>query len=139
MSDAEDYELQREDLEPPEETPRRSIGLWIVAVILMVAGAAAIYITYSKRGVHTSLPPPTPMVREQPARPLGGEAEPIALPPLDESDAVVRALVRAMSNHPGVTAWLATNDLVRNFTAAVSNIAEGTSPAKQLSTLRPRS
>jgi len=42
-----------------------------------------------------------------------------------------------LSNHPTVAAWLATNGLIRNFTVAVANIAEGVTPAKQLSALRP--
>jgi hypothetical protein len=37
-----------------------------------------------------------------------------------------------------VASWLTTNDLIRNFASAVSNIAEGTSPAKQLGALRPK-
>jgi DUF3014 family protein len=137
MSEPEDYELRRDYFEPPSEPPGWSIGWWIVALIVTVAAAAGIYITVGKRTVQAP-PPPPPLAREQPARPLGGQPEPIALPPLDETDALVRTLVRALSNRPVVAAWLASDDLVRKFTVAVSNIAEGVSPGKQLSTLRPQ-
>ena len=50
---------------------------------------------------------------------------PIDLPPLDESDDVVRGLVKELSSNPAVAAWLATDNLIRNFTVVVSNIAPG--------------
>jgi hypothetical protein len=73
----------------------------------------------------------------EPARPLGGEAAPIEVPPLNESDAVVRELVRQLSSHPRLTAWLATDGLVRNFTVVVANIADGTEVTTLLRPLRP--
>ena len=69
---------------------------------------------------------------------LGEPAEPITLPPLDASDALVRMLVR-VSRESGLTAWLTTDDLIRNFTIVVANIADGATPAKQLKVLRPSS
>jgi hypothetical protein len=59
------------------------------------------------------------------------------VPPLDESDAVVRELVKGLSSHPSVAAWLATDGLIRNFTVVVANTAEGTSPVVHLRRLRP--
>ena len=59
------------------------------------------------------------------------------LPPLDDSDALVRTLVQALSASPAVMAWLPTNGLIRNFTVVVTNIADGATPAKHLSVLRP--
>ena len=70
---------------------------------------------------------------------LEGDAAAIDLPPLDETDAVVRDLVKALSSHPGVAAWLTTNHLIRNFTVVVANIAEGKTPSRHLTTLRPSS
>src|SRR5690349_9984956 len=109
MSDPNDYDLQREYFEPPPEGPARSIGWWLVAAIVTVAAAAGVYLTVGKRVVQAPPTPPPAAAREQPARPLGGEAEPIALPPLDKSDALVRSLVGALSKHPVVAAWLATD------------------------------
>ena len=72
-----------------------------------------------------------------PDRPLGADVEPIELPPLDETDTLVRQLVGALSSHPGVVAWLATNGLIRNFVVAVENISIGRTPAGRLRPLRP--
>jgi hypothetical protein len=68
---------------------------------------------------------------------LGAAAEAIDVPPLDESDSLVRELVARLSAHPGVAAWLATDGLVRNFTVVVANIAEGRTPAGHLRSLAP--
>ena len=75
---------------------------------------------------------------ESTVRPLGGAAAPIVLPPLDQSDGVVADLVRKLSSHPGVAAWLTTKGLIRNFAAVVLSIADGRTPAKFLQPLRPR-
>ena len=64
-------------------------------------------------------------------------AEPIALPPLDASDTLVGMLASTLSSSPRVAAYLATDDLLRNFTAVVENIANGASPAVHLGPLRP--
>jgi hypothetical protein len=83
--------------------------------------------------------PTTASPRQDARGPLGGDALPIALPPLDESDAPIRARVSALSPHPPVAAWLATEGLARNFTVVVANIAEGEGPAVHLTRLRPSS
>jgi hypothetical protein len=68
---------------------------------------------------------------------LGGGATPIDLPPLDQTDALVRELVKALSGHASVAAWLMTDGLIRNFVVVVANIADGKSPARHLQSLRP--
>src|SRR5436190_750534 len=40
---------------------------------------------------------------------------------------------------PPVAAWLATEDLIRDFTIGVANVAQGNSAARQLTVLRPSS
>jgi hypothetical protein len=57
-------------------------------------------------------------------------AEP--LPPLDESDALVRRLGEGLSTRPAVASWFVTDGLVRRFVLAVTNVANGGSPAEQL-------
>ena len=51
---------------------------------------------------------------------------------LDASDDFVRALVRQLSSHPELVAWLASEQLVRAFVVVVDKIAIGSSPAKEL-------
>ena len=78
-----------------------------------------------------------PAAPSEPIKPLGGAAESIALPPLDQSDPIVRELVRRLSSHPRVTAWLATDGLIQNFTNVVASVAEGRTPASLVRPLRP--
>jgi hypothetical protein len=75
-----------------------------------------------------------------PRREAGLRAEPgesIPLAPLDETDPLVRELMRRLSSHPKVLAWLTTDQLIRNFTVSVVNVAEGKTPSGHLQTIRP--
>jgi len=51
---------------------------------------------------------------------------------LDKSDDVVRPLVSKLSSHPTFVLWLGSKDLIRKFTAAIDNIANGQSPRPQI-------
>ena len=69
--------------------------------------------------------------------PLGPNVEPVELPPLDLTDALVRKLVGALSSRPEVAAWLATDHLIRGFVSSVDNVAKGAIPSRQLRPLAP--
>ena len=77
-------------------------------------------------------PPPPP-----PPPPPATDPEPFELPPLDESDAVIRDLVAVLSAHPGLAAWLVTDDLIRRFVVAVDNVADGVNPARHVPFMKP--
>jgi Protein of unknown function (DUF3014) len=142
MADFPDYELERTPLESSlaVQSPARPIGVWIAVALLIAAAGVAAYVLLGRRAHPAPAATAAPAaVKESAVRPLGGEAEPIAVPPLDESDPVVRQLVRALSDSPAVVAWLATDGLIRNFTVVVANIAEGATPAGHLKPLRPAS
>ena len=120
-------------------SPRHQTGRWVAAILFVLAAVAAAYVAWVRVPKQTTIAPaPAPVRASESVRPLGGEAARIALPPLGESDAVVADLVRALSSHPQVAAWLTTDGLIRNFTVVVSNIAEGKTAAKLLPPLRPR-
>lgn len=143
MPEPWDQELLKTAEEPVEPgPPRRQTGLWVVAGLLVVAAIVATYVVFrggsTPEGTATAEAPP-PVKAQQPMQPLGGEAMSITVPPLDETDDLVRTLVRALSSHPGVAAWLATEGRIRNFTLVVTNIAEGKAPAASLRMLRPAS
>lgn len=57
---------------------------------------------------------------------------------VDQSDPRTRELVGLLSNEPELRRWVATEGLIRRFTAAVSNIAEGESPRAVLPFLAPQ-
>lgn len=114
---------------------------WPVVVIglLAVAAGFAIYLVFGRQTAAPVNEQPAAAVpaAERPATPLGGPAEPVVVPPLDESDPLVRQLVGKLSSHPRVAAWLATDGLIRNFTVVVANISEGRSPSTHLRSVAP--
>jgi len=144
MSDIDDLELTPSaPLASHHETVRRSRPTAVLAV-----GAAALvgigaWLGYwaSQRFTPTTpaaiadAPAATPAAPPTAATRLEGEA--ITLPPLSDTDPLVRTLVGRLSSHPKVLAWLATDRLIANFTVVTLNIAEGRSPAKPLAMLAP--
>lgn len=138
MPDVSDYELFKTGDEPPRT--RRSVGLWVaVAVVLAAALVTLLVLVWQRRATSVPATAARTEAPARPARPLGGEAEPIAVPPLNETDALVRELVKKVSSNPRIAAWLATDDLIRDFTIGVANVAQGESAARQLRVLRPPS
>jgi hypothetical protein len=111
-----------------------------VVAALVVATAGAFYIAAGR--MHRAPAPATEQRRVDrpgPPRPLGGEAAAIELPALDRSDPLVRELVKQITSHPRIAAWLATDGLIRGFTVAVENIADGATPAARFRVMRPSS
>ena len=140
------------NLRPSDDTPivlsvpAEESSAWpklIAAGVLVVAVAATGYLVFFNRAEPaTTTEPATASAPAPPtdaSSPLGADVPPIDLPPLDESDDVVRGLVKELSSNPSVAAWLATDDLIRNFTVVVSNIAAGESATGRVPVLRPRS
>jgi hypothetical protein len=124
----------------PVEPEHRHTGLRVAGVIavLLALGAAGYFLLW-------------PRVREAPkddrvhteqavaSTPVAAPSAPapVDLPPLAQSDAMVRELVGRLSAHPSVTAWLSTDQLIRNFTVVVHNIAGGRNPSRLLSKVKP--
>jgi hypothetical protein len=137
----------RGEFPPPQEPPvRRQTAAWITLAGILAASAFAGYHYWTARG--RTAQPAAPPAASAPATPapvappatttrLGGDVPPIDLPPLDQSDGAIATLVKALSSHPRVTAWLATKGLIRNFTVVVENIAAGKTPALHLQPLSP--
>jgi hypothetical protein len=157
MRDLDDFDLRAGDpaSEPPSDAeivpdwmrpsrPRRS-RVAGVAVAVVLAGALAAFWVMSRR-VEPPAPGSTanseataadaPATGDEPAR-ASSELD-VPLPPLDQSDALVRQLAAGLSSHPALRAWLATPRLIRNFAASVENASLGASPSANLTFLRPR-
>lgn len=138
MGQLDDYEFDK----TPSPTPapdEGGSGLWIViAAALAVLALAAGYYFFQREQrqpapAAAATPRPAPDARRGPGEP----GEDILLPPLDQSDPIVRQLVSRLSAHPAVAAWLATDGLIRNFTVVTVNIANGTTPVRHLRRLAP--
>jgi hypothetical protein len=141
MADLEDLELVRSPLEAEHAPPRRPWSAVITVGVVLVLLAGAWYF-WLRRDRETAAPQTTTEQAVQPQTStirLPAEAgEAIELPPLAESDAIVRELVTKLSSHPRVAAWLATDHLLRDFTAIVVNISQGQTPTPHLTHVSPR-
>lgn len=135
-----DYELLKSpDTSTAQPPPRRSVRTWLVVAVLLAAVAAGYVLMRDRRASQDGRvdePPAAPAVAET-ARPLGDAAEPVEVPPLDQSDDAVRRLVGALSSHPALATWLATDGLVRNVAVVIENVTQGRTPATHLRVLRP--
>jgi hypothetical protein len=108
------------------------VTLLATAVVLALVG----YYGWTSRRAPPVPPPPAAPVAAAPDASTDDAVAP--LPPLAESDARVRELVGLLSPLPELQKWLdSTEDLVRRFSSAVANIAEGESPRSPLSFLAP--
>lgn len=125
------------DTRPPEEssaqTPpppsRQGVG-WFVAVLLavVVGGALSWWFTH-RRPVAQPVDAGVPEVAAVDAGP--------GLPPVQDSDALLRGELAGVGSDPAWLAWLDEKDLARRFVSAVSLIAEGDSPRPVLPFLAP--
>lgn len=136
-------DLQLDKWQSPIEPERNRFGLraGIVAAVLVGLAAAGYFLLWRKPApapadvrVHTEQSVPATGA----AKPVAEPGEAIELPPLDQSDAIVRELVGRLSSHPLAAAWLTTDQLIRNFTTVVLNVANGRTPSAQLTRLKPR-
>jgi hypothetical protein len=135
------HDVQLDKSAEPADEPRSAYPwAWIAFGILLVLCAVA-YLVLRNREISdqvrvTGVSPVAPQ-QAAPTRALGADAPEIELPPLDRSDALVRELLRTVSAHPAMIAWLARDNLLRSLVAATHNIAAGRSAAAQARELAP--
>ena len=144
MFNVDDVELDRSFDEPfePYPPPRRTRTGWVIGVVIgfAIAGGIAYSVLRPRSTPAPLAAPAAPRAVEQPqvaqAPALVGEN--IPLPPLADSDGLMRELVGRLSSHPSVAAWLATKGLIANFTVVTLNISEGHMPSTHLRALSPK-
>jgi hypothetical protein len=140
MADLDDLSFDSGPVRPPVAPPPGP-PLWpiaAVAVLLVALGALWYFGTRESGSPTASGPKPVEQTTVEVAHRAAEPGDKIDLPPLDQTDALVRTLVGALSSHPVVAAWLTTNGLIRNVTVTVANIADGETPAKHLAPLKPQ-
>lgn len=112
-----------------------------VGAMALIVVAVTAYWFFGRNSDAPIEPTPTAVV-ETPAPPTPPPSPPapepiFELPVLDDSDAVVRNLIAALSAHPRLATWLVTDDLIRRFVVVVDNIADGRNPAQHVPFMRP--
>jgi Protein of unknown function (DUF3014) len=122
--------------------PRRSRGTWVWIALLRAVLGGGFYYYLQRRSAPapaTAAPAATKGTPPPAAAPraLGTTAEPIELPPLNDTDPIVRERVGAVSSDPTIARWLATSELLRSITRVVQAIAEDRGVAGHVQVLRP--
>ncbi|MAM83495.1 MAG: DUF3014 domain-containing protein [Acidobacteriota bacterium] len=141
MNEFSDFQFDPAPSPPPSGPPRWQYTAVVMGgVALLAAAIVAVYLM--QRGPAETVPiEASPVVEVTPpvdVPEIVDDVEPIELPELDESDSFVRDLVSALSAHPTLVTWIATDDLLRTFVVVVENMAEGQTPARHLGNLSPR-
>jgi hypothetical protein len=140
VEDFDDVRLDRTAGEGPEPM-RAGPSLWFPAIVALLLVIAAGWYWFVRKPASQAVKVRTDLANvaepKPAARPAAEPGDNIALPALGETDAVVRDLVGQLSTHPRIAAWLTTDQLIRNFTTVVVNVADGHTPAKHLGTVRP--
>jgi hypothetical protein len=127
----------------PQQSPPSRKPLFAAAVAVVVAASAGVgmYVLRGKQEIPSQAPTPSAPVATAPTpaeQPKWSQTRVAPLPALEQSDPRARELVLLTSSDPELQKWAATEGLVRRFTAATSNIAEGESPRAVLSFLAPQ-
>jgi len=154
MLDPSEFNLDKTQEPTAGAAQSRGPMPWVIGVVAVIAIGLAIWFFLASRPAPESAEGPPPFSAAPPA-PMTGPigvcqatdtstdtvtdvaAEPIALPPLDGSDALVSMLAGTLSSNPRVAAWLTTDGLIRHFAAVIENIVSGASPAIHLTQLQP--
>jgi hypothetical protein len=140
MADLGDLDLDRTY---EAQTTHRGPGVWrivLFAGLLAIVGYLVWRLLVPGDNAQKDVRVATDQQVATSPKPEAAQAVPgdnIELPPLPETDPIVRQLVGQLSAHPKIAAWLASDQLIRNFAVIVVNIGDGRSPAQQLRTVRP--
>lgn len=108
-----------------------------VAAVAVVAGLVSFFVFGRQDVTPATEPAPDAPVARVDSTAENPEPAPVPLPPLAESDALVRDLLSTLTPHSAFAAWLIPDQLIRLFVVVVENVADGNNPAARLTPLRP--
>lgn len=130
-----DIELIRTAEDDPggRRLPNTPAAFLIIGVIAaLVAAGGYLYVRRARPAPPAAVAteaPPAVKVQQEPAQ--------VTLPPLEDTDGLVRQLVGELLSHPVIAAWLTTDRLIVNFVVVTHRIVEGQSPAAELKAIGP--
>jgi hypothetical protein len=116
-----------------------SVGRWVIVGAVALAMGSLMYFWWTSRARSVAAPPAPTSDTDVAVGSHRPKRQPMEIPSLDLSDAVVREAVSQLSRSPLLERLLATKDIVRNATLVVEQIGDGKTPALPLRPLRPES
>lgn len=135
----DDLELDRDGvppplLPPPPDTDRR---WWILGavVLAMIGGGLARWWTLDRTSAPE--PPATTATAAPPSAATSPTPPAVELPPFEQMDPFLRALLGALSARPELARWLATDQLLQQMAASIDRVARGDTPAADLKVIAP--
>ena len=133
MANIYDFELDKDN--PASSPPPRESRIGLIAGVVLIVVAVAVGWYVMRDGPITQeASAPQPSAAAEPAAPVPA----IDLPPLDQTDMLVRTLAEGLSSNPLLTAWLTPDGVIRRFTVVVDNIAFGRPVRNQLLPVTPQ-
>src|SRR3954470_16913747 len=110
MSEFDDLKLDKwqEPVQPESPTTGWRIAVGILVVGLLVAGGLYYWRRPQAKSAEVRTQTEQTVAPAATTKPLPEPGDHIDLPPLDQTDTIVRDLVTRLSSHPKVAAWLAT-------------------------------
>ena len=137
MNELDDRPLERTsspDSSVPEQKRRGMSSLVIIGIVGLAVGAVAAWWWIQSRRA----PAPAAITADRGTAAAVAVADDAArpLPPLDQMDTFLRALIGALSSHPDLVRWLATDDLIRQIANGIDRVSRGQTMARELPTLR---
>ena len=116
---------------------RSAISRWII----LGAGTVIVAVMLGAWWMARARPPATVLAPTSPAdaarTPRRPQPDPLQLPPLADSDAMLRELIASLSHHPLLARLLVPRGAVRSATLAVVMIGDGRTPVIPLTPIRP--
>jgi hypothetical protein len=112
--------------------PTVRVAIAILVLLLLIGGG---WWYYTQRQTQDTVRPVVSNT-EAPVPPPVAQAP--ELPPLDQMDALLRQLLGTLSNHPGLAAWLLSDDLIKQLAAAIDKASRGQSPSRDFPYFKPR-
>jgi len=122
---------------PRRARARSSVSRWVILAAGTVIAAAALGLWWMGR----AQPPPAVLAPTLPTgavrTPTRPQPQPMQLPPLADSDAMLSELVATLSRNPLLARLLVPGSAVRSATLAIVMIGDGKTPVAPLAALRP--
>jgi len=117
--------------------PASPVSRWVVAVAAVLAVGGGLYLWWLTRMPATPAAPAPTTATDVAVGTTRPPRQPLELPALSASDALVRELIGTLSRHPQLARLMATKQLISTVVLAVEQIGDGKTPAVPLKVLRP--